>query len=762
MDPESGPRSRESRLKLYKTTLCLAYQSLGVVYGDLSTSPIYVFKSTFSGRLKLHEEDDEILGVLSLVFWTLTLIPLFKYIIFVLGADDSGEGGTFALYSLLCRHSKMGLLSTSHAAHEHLSSHSSGTSLKETKTRSLLKEFFEKHHNSRIVLLLVVLLGTSMVISDGVLTPAMSVLSAVYGVKIKVPELHENYTVFIACIILVGLFVLQRYGTQMIGFLFAPILIAWLLCISGVGIYNIIHWNPHVVSALSPYYAYNFFKKAGKDGWSSLGGIVLCITGRLVVSPIEFNYIFEICFSLTKADKAIYAQSGAEAMFADLGHFSHLSIRMAFTGFVYPCLLLAYMGEAAYLSKHKMDLQRSFYKSIPEAIFWPVFIIATLATVVASQAIISATFSIISQCRALRCFPRVKIIHTSSQIHGQIYIPEVNWILMVLCLAVVIGFRDTDMIGNAYGLAVITVMFVTTCLMFLVIVTVWNRSVLVAAIFVIVFGCLELLYFSACLAKVHKGGWIPLLLSLVILSVMSIWHYGTSKKHSFELQNKVGLERFLSLGPSLGITRIPGIGLIYSNMVSGIPPMFSHFVTNFPAFHRILIFVTLQSLTVPKVPASERFLIGRIGPPEFHLFKFVVRYGYKDVRRDSYEFESQLIAKLTEFLQREIDEGGGFGSRGGEMAVIGQPSRPVVDQQKKVGFNNEGVSEVKELVDAREAGVAYMMGNTCVVARESSSFVKKFAIDIVYGFLRQNCRRPATVLGIPHTSLIEVGMAYHV
>lgn len=744
MDLESASRHRHFHfLKAYKTTLCLAYQSFGVVYGDISTSPIYVFTSTFSGRLRYHENDDDIiLGVLSLVFWTLTLIPLCKYIIIVLGADDNGEGGTFALYSLLCRNSKMSLLNASHVAHEQISAYNRETPTKETKTSLLLKDFFEKHQTSRIILLLVALLGTSMVIGDGVLTPSMSVLSAVSGIHTKVQNLHENYTVFISCVILVGLFALQHYGTHRVGFLFAPILIAWLFCISGVGLYNIIRWNPSVVNALSPYYVYKFFQKAGKDGWRSLGGIVLCTTG-------------------------------AEAMFADLGHFSQFSIRIAFIGVVYPCLVIAYMGEAAYLSKHKIDLQRSFHRAIPEVIFWPVFVIATLATVVGSQAVISATYSIISQCQALRCFPRVKIIHTSSQVHGQIYIPEVNWILMVLCIMVVVGFRETHLIGNAYGLAVITVMFVTTCLMFLVIVTVWKKTVIVALLFVAVFGSLELLYFSACLSKVHKGGWLPLLLAFIITSVMSIWHYGTKKKQAYELQNKVGLERLLSLGPSLGITRVPGVGFIYSNVVSGVPPMFAHFVTNFPAFHHVLIFVTIESLTVPKVPSSERFLVGRIGPPEFQLFRCIIRYGYKDAHHDCYDFENQLIMKVAEFLQHE-GEGSGSGAHG-QMLLVGIQSSPLTDavmgpdknslvgQGKKVGFQGVGVKEeVKELEEAREAGVAYMMGHTCVVASESSSFVKKFAIDIVYGFLWRNCRRPAVALGIPHTSLIEVGMVYHV
>ncbi|GLU22566.1 hypothetical protein SLE2022_386320 [Rubroshorea leprosula] len=746
MDPEAAESvTRDSRLKFYKTTLCLAFQSFGVVFGDLSTSPIYVYQSTFKGRLRLHEEDDEIFGVLSLVIWTLTLIPLCKYIIFVLGADDNGEGGTFALYSLLCRRVKVSLLSASHVPDDEISTYDTGQSRKETRASSLLKELFDKHHSSRVVLLLVVLLGTSMVIGDGVLTPSMSVLSAVNGIKIKATGLHENCTLFVACMILMGLFALQHFGTHRVGFLFAPILVAWLLCITSVGIYNIIHWNRGVVSAWSPYYVYNFFKKAGKDGWSSLGGILLCITG-------------------------------AEAMFADLGHFSQLSIRLAFTIVVYPCLILAYMGEAAYLSKHKEDLHRSFYKAIPEVVFWPVFIIATLATIVGSQAIISATFSVISQCRALKCFPRVKVIHTSNQIHGQIYIPEVNWILMVLCIVVVIGYGNTDMIGNAYGLAVITVMLVTTCLMFLVIVMVWKRNTLSAVAFVIVFGSLELLYFSACIIKVQQGGWLPILVCLVVLAVMGIWHYGTLKKHSYELHNRVDLETLLSLSTNVGIYRVPGIGLIYSNVASGVPPMFAHLVTNFPAFHKILIFVTLQYLTVPKVPAKQQILVSRIGPSEFCLFHCVVRYGYKDARKDSHAFESHLIESIAEYLQRGGQDYEVGGSKD-KLAPNHWQSNPVMDVvplrlenevgaaacKKKVRFRGVGCSkQLLELIEARESGLAYMMGSTCVLACESSSFLKKFVINIVYGFLRRNCRHPATALGVPHTSLIEVGMVYRV
>ncbi|KAK9279140.1 hypothetical protein L1049_012817 [Liquidambar formosana] len=453
--------------------LTLAYQSLGVVYGDLSTSPLYVYKTTFSGKLSLHENDEEIYGVLSFIFWTFTLIALFKYIFVVMSADDNGEGGTFALYSLLCRHARLGILPNQQPIDEKLSAYAMEGSA-DTWQSSALKLLFEKQPKIRKGLLIFVLLGTCMSIGDGILTPAISVLSAVSGIKIKIRELHENYVVVISCFILVGLFSLQRYGTHRVAFMFAPIVTAWLLCISGIGIYNIFHWNPHIFSALSPAYMLKFLRSTGVEGWVSLGGVVLSITG-------------------------------VEMMFADLGHFSPLSIKIAFTFLVYPSLILAYMGEAAFLSRHHEDIQRSFYKAIPEAVFWPVFIVATLASVVGSQAAISATFSIVSQCCALNCFPHVKIVHTSSRIYGQIYIPEVNWMLMCLCLAVTIGLRDTNMIGHAYGLAVTTVMFVTTCLTAMVMIIVWKQKITITVAFLVLFGSVELLYISASSFKVPGG-----------------------------------------------------------------------------------------------------------------------------------------------------------------------------------------------------------------------------------------------------------------
>ncbi|KAL0341413.1 UNVERIFIED_CONTAM: Potassium transporter 4 [Sesamum radiatum] len=408
---------------------------------------------------KNHQNPETIFGAFSLIFWTLTLIPLLKYVIILLSADDNGEGGTFALYSLLCRHGKFSLLPNQQAADEELSAYKYGPPGQSSSSVSV-KRFLEKHKKLRTALLLVVLLGAGMVIGDGVVTPAMSVLSSVSGLEAAHKGLPQGGVRSLSCIILVGLFALQHCGTHKVGFLFAPVVILWLLSIFSIGLYNTIQWNPKILLALSPHYIIKFFSQTGRDGWISLGGVLLAITGT-------------------------------EAMFADLGHFSACSIRIAFLFLVYPCLVVQYMGQAAFLSKNIQEIPNSFYGSIPDSVFWPVFVIATLASIVGSQAIISATFSIIKQCHALGCFPRVKVVHTSKQIHGQIYIPEINWILMILTLAVALGFKDTTAIGNAYGLAVMSVMFITTFLMVLVMVIVWQRSIILAAGFLSSFGSLK-------------------------------------------------------------------------------------------------------------------------------------------------------------------------------------------------------------------------------------------------------------------------------
>ncbi|KAG1338974.1 Potassium transporter [Cocos nucifera] len=775
MDPELG-RSLNPKKDSWKAILLLAYQSLGVVYGDLSISPLYVYKSTFAEDIKHSETNEEIFGVLSFVFWTLTLVPLFKYVSIVLRADDNGQGGTFALYSLICRHANVSLLPNRQVADEELSTYKLESS-PETNNKSRVKIWLERHKNLHTALLVVVMLGTCMVIGDGVLTPAISVFSAVSGLEIAMSKGHHEYAVVpITCFILICLFALQHYGTHRIGFLFAPIVLTWLFCISALGIYNIVHWNQHVYKALSPYYMYKFLKKTKKGGWMSLGGILLCITG-------------------------------SEAMFADLGHFSYTAIQIAFTLLVYPALILAYMGQAAYLSRHHRiytSYQIGFYVSVPESVRWPVLGIAILASVVGSQAIISGTFSIINQSQSLGCFPRVKVVHTSEKIHGQIYIPEINWMLMVLCIAVAVGFRNTKHMGNASGLAVITVMLVTTCLTSLVMILCWHKPPLLALAFLLFFGSIEVLYFSASLIKFLEGAWVPILLAFFLMTVMFVWHYTTIKKYEFDLHNKVSLEWLLALGGNLGIARVPGIGLVYTDLISGIPANFSRFVTNLPAFHRILVFVCVKSVPVPFVPPAERYLVGRVGPPNHRSYRCIVRYGYRDVHQDIDSFESQLIASLSDFIQSEASYGGlrfGESMDGDEcrLTVIGsnaltcpkydfeeniQPASvsiefPVegnamelapIGTRKKVRFFLEDDNsseldkhvkeELEELCEAREAGTAFILGHSHVRAKPGSSIMKKVAIDFGYNILRRNCRGPDVALRVPPASLLEVGMVY--
>ncbi|CAI0434236.1 unnamed protein product [Linum tenue] len=712
MEPESGIGSSTSPCQFSLVTLSrnllLAYQSFGVVYGDLSTSPLYVYSSAFSGKLRNHHNQEAVYGAFSLIFWTLTFVPLIKYVIIVMSADDSGEGGTFALYSLLCRHAKLSLLPNQQAADEELSSYRYGPSSAQAASSSALRRFLEKHKRLRTALLLVVLFGACMLIGDGVLTSAISVLSSVSGIQSTESKLTNAELLLLACIILVGLFALQHCGTHRVAFMFAPIVIIWLLFIFSIGLYNIIYWNPKIVYALSPHYIVKFFRETGKDGWLSLGGILLSITGT-------------------------------EAMFADLGHFTALSIRLAFVFVIYPCLVVQYMGQAAFLSMNLDSFSNSFYASIPEPFFWPVFVVATLAAIVGSQAVITATFSIVKQCHALGCFPRVKVVHTSKHIYGQIYIPEINWILMVLTLAVTIGFQDTTLIGNAYGLACMTVMFITTFLMGLVIVFVWQRNFFLATFFLLFFWLIEGTYLSAALMKVPQGGWLPLALSVIFMLIMYIWHYGTRRKYNYDLHNKVSLKWVLGLGPSLGIVRVPGIGLIYSELTTGVPSIFSHFVTNLPAFHKVLVFVCVKSVPVPYVSPDERFLIGRVCPRPYRMYRCIVRYGYKDIQRDDGDFENLLVQSVAEFIQMEAVEPHYSSSET-------SPSR----------------EELMDLIRAKEAGVAYIMGHSYVKARRNSSFIKKLAIDIGYSFLRKNCRGPSVALNIPHISLIEVGMIYYV
>ncbi|CAN1300433.1 Potassium transporter 3 [Linum perenne] len=752
-----------------KHFLLLVYQSIGIVFGDLATSPLYVYRSAFAGRLRNYRTEEAVFGAFSVIFWTLSFFSLFKYAVFMLSVNDNGEGGIFALYSLLCRHGKFSLLPNQQASDEELSTYQHAGYSNKSVPASSFKRITDKDKKSKLALLVLVLMGASMAMTLGVLTPAISGEFIFF--------VHESYfllvisfggmMVVLAGILLVSLFVLQYQGTHKVAFIFSPVMLLWLLSSAALGVYNIILWNPRIYKALSPIYIYKFFRLTGIDGWISLGGALLCITGNM-----QFHYVI-----------VPYA----------------LLWRVAYCCVVFPCLVLQYMGQAAFLSKNFSGISLSFYASVPEQFFWPVLVIAILATVVVSQAVLCATFTTVKQCHALGCFPRVKIVHKTKWIDRQIYIPEINWILMILCSAVTLGSQDTTRIGNAYGIASMTLVFITTCLMSLAIYFVWHKGLMLAILFFLFFGTIEIIFLFSSYVRILQGGWVPLVLSAVFLFTMFVWHYGSRKKYLYDQHHKLPMKWILTLGSDLGIVRIPGIGLIYTHLANGVPATFSHFLTNLPAFYQVIVFVCNKTVPVPFVPQKERYLVGRIGPKSYRMYRCIVQNGYKDVNDNEIEddFENALIMSIAEFIQLEA-EGCGTpdGSIGGRLAVVKSSenfgkrfgisqSNGIEDSSRSLNITSSKSAtlqklkrriqlklldtsykdsfvkdEVMRLMDAKNFGVAYVIGHSNSKAKWNSPFLKRFLINIVYSFLRKNCRAPSVTLSIPQTSLIEVGMNY--
>jgi KUP system potassium uptake protein len=503
------------------------------------------------------------------------------------------------------------------------------------------------------------------------------------------------------------------------------------------------------------------------------------------------------------------------------------------------------------------------------------FALATIAAIIASQAIISATFSIVKQSVALGCFPRVKIVHTSDQFQGQIYIPEINWILMILCLVITAGFRDTRQIGNAYGIlycfhailvisfllpvymysslckhqifvnilldtmswcrhmlvlakstellatlstgiAVVAVMLVTTYLMTLVIIMVWHKPLVVGLMFLLVFGSVESVYVSSVLFKVKQGGWVPLVVASALASIMYVWNYGTLKRYQYENQNKVSVGWVLGLGPSLGLVRVPGVGLVYTDLAHGVPPLFSHFITHLPAIHSTVVFVCIKYLPVNTVPQEERFLVRRIGTKAYSMYRCAARYGYRDLHKRDEHFEQLLFQSLIRFNKFEaLRNSTGDNSLAASwtpeersvssiQAVEMAPQNPIMDDSMSQGdgleinsiadssiqlqsvsegpfqeipaterrgvhfptspstFEEDTQDALTCLMRGRDEGVTYIIGDTIVKARRDAGFLKKLVINHVYTFLRKTCRENTVALNIPHESLLQVGMIYYV
>ncbi|XP_019459721.1 PREDICTED: potassium transporter 5-like isoform X2 [Lupinus angustifolius] len=729
----------------WRATLILAFQSIGIVYGDIGTSPLYVYASTFTDGIS---NNDDILGVLSLIIYTIVFIPMLKYVFIVLWANDNGNGGAFALYSLICRHAKVSLFPNQQSEDKELSNYRLETPSNKLKQAQKVKQMLEKSYFARVLLLLVTIMGTSMVIGDGILTPSISVLSAVSGIS---RSLGQGAVVGITVVILVFLFSMQRFGTDKVGYAFAPIILLWFTFIGGIGVYNLFKYDIGVLRAFNPKYIVDYFKRNGKQGWISLGGVFLCITG-------------------------------SEAMFADLGHFNVRAIQISFSFVTFPAILAAYSGQAAYLRKFHEKVSNTFYESIPNPLYWPTFVVAVAASIIASQAMISGAFSIISQALNMGCFPRVKVVHTSTKHGGQVYIPEVNYMFMTGCIAVSVAFKTTEKISHAYGIAVVCDMVITTYLVSLIMLVIWKKSTWLVALFVLPFSCIEFVYLSSQLTKFIEGGFLPIVFAIFLTMVMGIWHYVHKERYMFELNNKVSLDYLTELTNNPNINRVPGIGLLYSELVQGIPPIFPHFIANLPSIHSVVVFVSIKAIPISKVELEERYLFRQV--KEYRIFRCVVRYGYNDLYEDPVEFENQLVENLKEFIRQEsfiLDTKGKTSTI--EQVPIVETEREDILQGSNINdiSANEGKSsssintcdrvnqgalgvenEIKFIEKAMEKGVVYLLGEAEVVADPKSSIINKVVVNYAYSFLRKNFRQGNKLMAIPRKRLLKVGMTYEI
>lgn len=751
-------------------TLRLGFQCVGILYADLGTSPLYVYSNTF--KYGIGHEDD-VLGVLSLIIYSFLLFAMIKIIFIALYANDEGEGGTFALYSLISRYAKVALIPNQQAEDELVSRYNSHRKPSATFRRAQwMKNLLQSSKPAKLTLFFLTIFATALAISDCILTPPISVLSAVNGLKLRAPHLTTDQVVWITVGMLVAFFAVQHLGTDKIGYAFAPVVVVWLLLISGIGIYDLIKYDIGTLKAFNPKYIIDYFRRNKKKGWVSLGEILLCFTGT-------------------------------EALYADLGYFSIKSIQLSFSFGLLPSVLLNYIGQAAYLRKH-MDMQyipNAFFNSIPSTLFWPTFVLALTNSVIGSQAMVSCAFATMSHLQTLSCFPRVKILHTSSRYSGQLYIPEVNFFLCLASCIVTLSFRTTGFIAKAHEICVALVMVITTLLMTIVMLLVWKVNIWWIAVFFVVFTFTETLYLSAVLYKFTQGPYFSLAMSAVLMVIMIVWHYVHVKRYKYELQHTVSPDEVKALLERHDLKRVPGLGLFYTELVQGIPPIFPHLIEKIPTIHSVIVFISVKHLPIPHVDVSERFLFRQVEPKESMVFRCVARYGY----RDTLEMANDFVTTLVEYLQYYVRDlslystaeplntsypsiridsfywekkpsGHGSGVYAEEMLTpiqsfseltmhqVGMSNRLAIFQTAKMNLEEMLKIEEDQKVIQREVdnGVVYILGETEVVAKPHSNLLKKIAVNYIFNFLRKNSRKGEKMFSIPRGQLLKVGIAYEI
>ena len=536
----------------------LTLGALGVVFGDIGTSPLYAIQSTFGdAHAAIAPNAANVLGVLSVTFWLLVLIVSLKYVLFIMRADNHGEGGIMALMALArrCAGSHAGL---------------------------------------RWAVVLLGLLGASLFYGDGVITPAVSVLSAVEGLKVLTPTL-DRWVVPLSVGILFGLFVLQSHGTSRVGAVFGPVMLLWFATLALLGAIQIVH-EPSALLALNPQYGLEFFRDNGWHGFLALGGIVLAITG-------------------------------CEALYADMGHFGRNPIRVAWFGYVSPALVLNYFGQGALLLRNPQAVDNPFYRLVPETLLIPMIVLASVATVIASQAVITGAFSMTREAIHLGFSPRMEIVHTSHRTQGQIYLPWINRLLLVLVIAAVLGFRSSAALAAAYGIAVTGTMFTTTCLALVVARRAWHWSRTLVLTVGVVFLAIDASLFSANAIKIEEGGWFPLVLGLAVLAIMTTWWKGRDLVLRELKQRGLALGAFVANIAAHPPPRVPGTAIFLTANANAVPNALLHNLKHNKILHDRNVLMTVETLEVPIADCNDRLEVVPLG---HDFFRVVIRFGFAE------------------------------------------------------------------------------------------------------------------------------------
>ncbi|MDD2801419.1 MAG: potassium transporter Kup, partial [Methylococcales bacterium] len=541
----------------------LALGAIGVVFGDIGTSPLYALKEVFHGGVpidKLH-----VLGVLSLIFWSLTLVVTTKYAIFIMRADNKGEGGIMALMALALHGSK------------------------------------DNPGRMRFIVI-IGLLGAALFYGDGMITPAISVLSAVEGLKVVAPKL-EHYVLPITIAVLSVMFIVQAKGTGAVGKMFAPIMCFWFGSLGVMGVINIVD-DPSVLMAVNPYYGVHLLFELGWHGFLIMGAVVLAITG-------------------------------AEALYADMGHFGLKPIRYAWFGFVFPALLLNYFGQGALLIGHPEAIANPFYLLAPTWALYHLLVLSTLATVIASQAVISGAFSVTRQAIQLGYCPRMNIIHTSGDEMGQVYIPVVNWLLMVSVFVLVLSFQSSSALASAYGIAVTGTMIVDTVLAFIVIQALWRWTKLTSITFLTIFLVIDFLFLSANSLKIPSGGWLPLVVGTVLFLVLTTWIKGRELLAEYLDDKRILFEELSEKMKDQPLATVPGSAIYLARSLHGVPQVFLHNLEHNHVLHEQIIILTIVTTEEPYVNEAHRVKIREFGQDRTY-YRVKLYFGFKqtpDVRR---------------------------------------------------------------------------------------------------------------------------------